>query len=300
MKPGGIMKPTRAIGLLTLLIAFVGCSMDPAFAVDGVTLIDQNKALMGNVTLGDAPGFPVTISQPGSYRLSGNLTVPDANTSAIQINTGNVTIDLNGFALIGPVVCSSGQSGGVAPGLTGSWGASCSAVGSGRGITNAGSDAPRIAVRNGAVSGMGSHGINLSNIGHAIEGVRVSSNGGDGINVESAVVSHNNVVQNGQRGIAVLGAASVSYNVVLNNGTDGIHAGGGAVSHNSVKSNGHYGILGQGSVVSHNLVHSNASYGLLLGSSGYLGNAVGNNNLGGAQVSGGVSMGGNVCGGVPC
>ena len=50
-----------------------GDSAFDALAVDGVTLIDQNKALAGSVTPGDTPGFPVTISQPGSYRLSGNL-----------------------------------------------------------------------------------------------------------------------------------------------------------------------------------------------------------------------------------
>jgi len=38
------------------------------FAVDGVVLIDQSHALAGSITPGDAPGFPVTITQPGSYR----------------------------------------------------------------------------------------------------------------------------------------------------------------------------------------------------------------------------------------
>ena len=66
----------------------------PVYAVDGVALINQNAALAGNVTPGDAPGFPVMISVSGSYRLSGNLTVPDANTPAFHISADNVTIDL--------------------------------------------------------------------------------------------------------------------------------------------------------------------------------------------------------------
>ncbi|HZO54059.1 MAG TPA: hypothetical protein VFB63_15200, partial [Bryobacteraceae bacterium] len=37
------------------------------YAVDGVVLIDQKLARAGNVSPGDTPGFPVTISQPGSY-----------------------------------------------------------------------------------------------------------------------------------------------------------------------------------------------------------------------------------------
>src|SRR6266436_5972961 len=76
------------------------------YAVDGVVLIDQNHALAGNITPGDAPGFPVTISQPGSYRLTGNLVVPDVNTTAIQITADFVTVDLNGFSIIGPNVCT--------------------------------------------------------------------------------------------------------------------------------------------------------------------------------------------------
>ena len=77
----------------------------PALAVDGVILIDQNKALAGNVTPGDAAGFPVTLSRPGSYRLSGNLTAP-AGVHGFVIASPGVTLDLNGFAIRGPGDCS--------------------------------------------------------------------------------------------------------------------------------------------------------------------------------------------------
>ena len=62
-----------------------------AFAVDGVVLINQS-------TVTAAGGFPYTITQPGSYKLSGNLT-PPLNVTAIQISTGNVSLDLNGFTI---------------------------------------------------------------------------------------------------------------------------------------------------------------------------------------------------------
>ncbi len=82
-----------------------------AHAVDGVVLIDQAKALAGNVTAGDAPGFPITITQSGSYRLDGNLTVPFGGT-AIVITVSNVSIDLNGFTISGtaPTQTSGGNA----------------------------------------------------------------------------------------------------------------------------------------------------------------------------------------------
>ena len=67
-----------------------------AFAVDGEILINQ-------ATVMAAGGFPFVISNPGSYKLSGNLSVP-AGKGAMQITTSNVTLDLNGFNLtsLGP------------------------------------------------------------------------------------------------------------------------------------------------------------------------------------------------------
>src|SRR3954468_7937478 len=91
-----------------IVTALVAITPTVASAVDGIILIDQNKAMTGNVTPGDAPGFPVSITQPGSYRLTTNLIVADPNTNGIEISANHVTIDLNGFAIIGPADCSSG------------------------------------------------------------------------------------------------------------------------------------------------------------------------------------------------
>jgi hypothetical protein len=50
----------------------------------------------------DAPGFPVMINQAGSYKLTGNLTVSaDSHDPAICIWGDGVTLDLNGFSIIG-------------------------------------------------------------------------------------------------------------------------------------------------------------------------------------------------------
>lgn len=75
-----------------------------AFAVDGVVLINQNTVIA-------AGEFPCHITQPGSYRLTGNLVVTSANIAAdgkaaIVIDADNVTLDLNGFAISGPNTCA--------------------------------------------------------------------------------------------------------------------------------------------------------------------------------------------------
>ena len=51
----------------------------------------------------------MTISVAGSYRLSSNLTVPNENTTAIDVTSAAnaVTVDLNGFAILGPVTCDA-------------------------------------------------------------------------------------------------------------------------------------------------------------------------------------------------
>ena len=84
--------------LLALVVAVALVCGVQAFAIDGVVLIDQTRALMGNVTPGDMAGFPISINQPGSYRLSANLTVPPG-VGGIEIAADDVTIDLNGFRI---------------------------------------------------------------------------------------------------------------------------------------------------------------------------------------------------------
>ncbi|HLG97361.1 MAG TPA: hypothetical protein VKX49_13700 [Bryobacteraceae bacterium] len=219
---------------LTLFLLLTG----RAFAVDGVILINQSIALAGNVTPGDSPGFPVTISVSGSYRLSGNLTVPDANTTAIQISADNVSIDLNGFSIIGPVVCSGG------PPVT-----KCSPAGSGFGIVNGdqfNNPNTNISVFNGTVRGMGAVGIALG-ANSRITNIQATSNGESGISFTTGIVSSCIVTNNGADGIFANNTFSPSRvvdNVVMGNGNaqglegSGIDVGAGSViSGNTVVQN---------------------------------------------------------------
>ena len=86
---------------LTILLAFASA----ALAVDGTVLINQSTVTNGLPNCPTSGRFPISICQSGGYRLSGNLTVPDANTTAISIVADNVTLDLNGFAILGPATC---------------------------------------------------------------------------------------------------------------------------------------------------------------------------------------------------
>lgn len=90
----------RQVITAAALLALAGLSGSSWAAKEGVVLIDQKKALAGDVTTGDGPGFPVTLSEPGSYRLSGNLTVP-AGMHGVEISSSDITLDLNGFRISG-------------------------------------------------------------------------------------------------------------------------------------------------------------------------------------------------------
>lgn len=246
-----------------------------AYAVDGQILINQQKAQTGSVTPGDAPGFPVTLSQPGSYRLSGNLTVPDQNTTAIQVAVDNVTIDLNGFSILGPNIAN----------------------GFGEGISA--SSYTNVAVLNGTVRGMGSRGVFLGNKARA-EGLRLISNS-DGIQVGvDSLVREVTALANRVTGIYVFGKSTVANSVANQNGWEGIFAGDDClIEGNTVQRNGSYGIsVGGSSTLLHNTISGNGDFGVLAGSrTGYAGNVISDNKVvSGPQVSGGLQMGTNVCG----
>ena len=172
-----------------------------AQAADGV--IEINQAI---VEADD--GFPYVISEPGSYILTGNLTVPDENTSAIEVQADHVTVDLKGFAIIGPVQCTA-ENGSV----------SCSPDGTGIGVDAFESDSVGTVVRNGTVRGM-ARGISVSS--GRVEGVRALENGVfGGISVSTGIVRGCLAESNGGRGISI-SSGTVEHSIALFNGTGGI------------------------------------------------------------------------------
>jgi hypothetical protein len=176
---------------------------------DGVILIYQDTSL-GFALPGDSHGFPITITHSGSYRLASNIIVPDADTIAIEIKTNHVSLDLNGFAILGPTVC-------IGTPVT-----ACSPLGAGIGVRSVGSNT---IVRNGAVSGMGTNGVEINGTGGRVEGIHASSNGVTGIFVHAGVVVlHNTAIANGRSGFS--GEDSIALgNVAIGNRLVGFELG---------------------------------------------------------------------------
>ena len=218
------------------------------YADHGVVLIDQTRALAGNVTPGDAPGFPVTITQAGTYRLSGNLTVPE-KTTAIHISADYVTLDLNGFSIIGPVVC---------PGRP----AKCPAPSDGVGVQSGGDVmlGPRgVRVENGSVRGMGNFGIWLTGDGSSVSRVTVDRNAGGGMHIAGTVLE-SSAIENGSFGIF---AVAVRESSALQNAGDGILLdAGGVATGNVASSNGGFGIFVPFGTATGNTAFINKSFGI--------------------------------------
>jgi len=237
--------------------------------LDGRTVINQELAMLGGITEWDQPGFPVTISEGGSYVLTSDLVVPDVNTTAIELfSVSGVTLDMNGFSIRGPNVC----------GKTG-----CNLTGSGNGIGTEGNVNGSV-VFGGTITGMGASGISMIGFGNTVRDM---------------------TVRNCRFGISATGL--IVNNVVNRNGNAGISSFNGVVKGNSATENGGVGILLFKGTASDNTASDNASFGFQsfnfvsnsdtrTDGAGYRGNYFAGNNSGGAQVSEGRELGPNICG----
>jgi parallel beta-helix repeat protein len=275
------MRTKKCLTHLTLLSVLSVGATSPAWAVDGVIEINDARVKKNG---GD---YPFVVSQPGSYRLTGNLT-PGQGKVAISITVNNVTVDLNGFAIIGP-------GAGLASGVTVMAGQS------------------NITVRNGTIRSMGGTGIvagsfarvekvqSINNLGSGVSvgsfstvsGNIASGNGLTGIDVgQGSTVSGNTVSQNARSGIVLAGGCTVTGNTALGNGTD-------ATAPNRDGING----TNDGNTLIGNTARNNAGTGLRLGAtSGFTNNVLTGNGDGtaGAQRSGGIMMGVNICSNAVC
>lgn len=224
------------VGLLASAGAVAGPLNPPAGPVAPThkTLSDVAPRIAINATNtpGDADSL-YRITQPGSYYLTESAVV-GSGLSGIEIEAGDVTIDLMGFTLRG----EPGSLDGIRVPVMGR---------------------PNITIRNGVVRDFGQDGVDLRHAGTSNGGVVenivasnnagagiapngnavvracvASGNGGIGINVAVAsVIESSSAYSNGQGGIVSSGTTTVTSCVAANNTGSGISVGAGAVVTNS-------------------------------------------------------------------
>lgn len=232
---------------------------------DGVKNINQDCASGAGCFAGDNVGFPVEITEPGSYRLTSNLDLTSLsspeNRDGVSIEASNVTLDLNGFAIVGAITC------------TGTPVTSWTATGSGSGVAVDNATEGTV-IRNGSVKGFGADGITC-NHECLIEDIFATENGFTGIKV------------NNGRGI-VRNCRS------FRNGLSGI-TGGGTIEGSKAEGNLDYGIFSQpGSIVKDNYIANNGGNGIRCFSCLATGNTVKGNGGHGMEFGGESGYGGNV------
>lgn len=204
--------------------------------------------------------LPFTISKSGSYYLTSDLKV--AKQGGVIVKTDNVTLDLNGFSIIGDGSKVNGIS------LDGTH---------------------NVTVQNGTIRGFGAAGIfATSGDGHRILQIRAINNGSGGIFAftSGTLISECMAWGNNSVGIAAGGNSIVRSSISRNNQGNGISAEtGSTVIGNSVYGNkGEYGISAGGSTVKENNVNDNADTGIFSGSSTLIGNTVSGNGGWGIQA----------------
>lgn len=232
-----------------VLAALFGlAALAPAGAIDGEVLITHTNALAGNVTAGDAAGYPVSLNAPGSYKLAGNLS-PGPGLDGIVVAAPDITINLNGLRI------SGGPAGGANNARFGIW-----------------DQGDRLTVKNGTIGGFRTAGIYAAGRPYLIiEDLRVI-NSGSGINNIQGSYSRivNSTVATNVRSGIYCGICHIEGSLVSDNGEHGISMQSGAVLGNTITLNRNFGI-----------VTSGASLVTAFGNN----TIVGNNN-GGAQTSG--------------
>jgi len=268
----------------TLPISLAGIALalaaGTAFAAD-VILIDQNKVLAGNVTPGDSPGFPATLYQSGTYKLMSNLIVPSGK-DGIHIANYNVTLDLNGFTIIGPVTCTGSGAARTCPGAG----------------PNAGSGVQQqynwfTKIRNGTVRGFAGYGIVGVAQGSTLEDMTVRDNGMVGVHVWEPDVRmlRSIVTGNGGDGLMFVQPPALLEDVVVtNNAGVGVH----------VYSSEAADYPAMGGQLRRMLIARNGSYGLEVGIGTSQTTVHSSNMLGPIPGYGGEHVRGNACAGAAC
>ncbi|MEK6704089.1 MAG: right-handed parallel beta-helix repeat-containing protein [Planctomycetota bacterium] len=249
-------------GLLVSLLA-AGPLNPPGGAVTStyktLTEVEPRTAINAANTPGDADSL-FKITQPGSYYLTGNITGA-AGKHGVEIATSGVTLDLNGFDLVG--------AGG---------------FGTSDGVSVTAGGLSHIAVVNGSVRGWADEGVDLGTFGAfncRIVDVLTSDNSGHGISAgNNCTVTGCSAYQNAGIGIFTSIAGTISNCSAYVNANTGIATGDASTISNCTASyNGNFGLTtGIGSTVSSCTARTNGVSGIYAaGGSTVLGSSANSN-----------------------
>lgn len=173
-----------------------------ARASDGVLEINHGCAAGPGCFPGDSAGYPVTITDRGSYRLTSDLSSAGSLAPVVSIQTEGVTLDLNGFTVAGGGPFSSGA-----------------AIAAGH----------RATVRNGFVRSSAWDGVQLGGSSR-VEDLHVFSNANDGVAIAGEGTVRGVVAtSNGGDGIEAGAASVIDGCTATANGSSGIRLTSGTV-----------------------------------------------------------------------
>lgn len=249
--PGG--RAVLTSGILALIVTgllFAGPLDPPAGPVGPthktLTEVEPRIPVGAATTPGNASAL-FRITQPGSYYLVGNITGA-AGKHGIEITADGVTLDLNGFDLVG------------LPGMGAFDGVSANSL---RNVT----------VLNGSVRNWGDGGVDLGFTanGCRIEGVLASGNAGLGINGGiGCFVSNCTATSNTLSGIRANNGSTIARSSAHSNTGSGIQVNHGCtISGFSAYQNSGGGILaGSGCTITDGSAYTNVGHGIQAGDAG--------------------------------
>ncbi len=202
--------------------------------------VEPRVAINATNTPGDADSV-FKITQPGSYYLTGNVTGV-AGKHGIEIAAGGVTLDLNGFDLLG-------------------------VAGSLDGVSTTVSNLTDIAVVNGSVRNWGDEGVDLASsitLDCRVQGVLASGNAGVGIGINQGTVSNCSAYQNSAYGITAYVGSTITHCSAYLNTQSGFYADyGSVVTHCAAINNGANGLfVSSGCTVAHSSARGNTLEGI--------------------------------------
>jgi parallel beta-helix repeat protein len=208
-----------------------------------LTEIEPRIAINATNTPGDNDATPslFKITAPGSYYLTGNVTGV-AGKSGIEIASANVTVDLNGFTLIG-------------------------VTGASNGIVLTGANVRGTVVRNGTVASWPGPGVNISQSSNAgrILDVVAHGNGAGFIGGNSCIISGCIATNNSGNGFAGSNGCMVSNCISRENTGNGFSFFlATSIANCSAQSNAQSGIaVDTGSTIANSSASQNALFGFV-------------------------------------